>query len=205
MPTKLKYSERKMMREALSYHAKLAFVAFCADRCMGEAKRHAAEELARAAHLQTGLDWLWRAAEGGPVDYARDLGNLHQTLDSFEPPADDEKLAVGKHDITVSKALLAVDEGFAAIRDPAIASRSVVRAHEAACSTVARAYQDSEPMEDKEAGVVDEALRRLHAAGVQPIRREMLMDIPEYERGTVSPRYLRDRRRQAVDDEDEES
>jgi hypothetical protein len=203
--SKLKYSEREAIINALPYNEKLAFVAFCAERCIGEARRHAPEELDRANKLPLALDWLWRAAQGETVDYKRDLGELHRTLDSFEPPADDQSLALGKYDITISKAMLCVDEGFCAIRNPDIALRSVDRAFEAACSTVARIYQASRPMEQNEIAVLDEALRRLNGLGGQPVKREMLADIPDYERGPVSPRYLSNRRRQAVEEEDDET
>jgi hypothetical protein len=205
MLSKLLFSERKALREALAYHAKLAFVAYCAERCIGEARRHAHEELAGVVNLLKSLDWLWQSVEGEHVDYHLNLADLHRTLDSFEPPSDDVSLAVGIHDISISNAMLCVDDGFASIRDQNFALLAVKRSFEGACSTVERIYQEGRSMADKEAAVLDESLRRLNALGGQPIRREMFADIPDYERSMVSPRYLRNHRRQAVEDEDDEA
>ena len=193
---------------ALSREAQLAFVAYCVERCLAEARRHPAAraELERLPLLTDGLAMLWAAAGGNlPTDTDRVREVLKHTQ-SYQRPNRDDTDTVYAHDVNLVFAGGVLGSGMRMLLEPNnIEIRRVVGAVNGPGRSIATIYADSGAARDQEEHVLWLALERLRDAdGRQPITLAVFDGIPDWPRGPLRKRYAAGKVTGRRDDDDDE-
>ncbi len=194
----------------LSYEGRLAFVAHCVDRCLGEAERHprARRQLPAAPWLRDGRQMLWEVAEGQAHPDASKAEDLSKHLYSFETATSPTSTAF-RFDIILVKTAVPLLKGLNLLMNPRTAEEivvlqldgltrsrvSVVRYAAGAPSgpvmVMGAVYEAGMASRNAEEEHLDAALRLLDAFGNKPISRSMFAALPDWERGAVAKAYLR--------------
>jgi hypothetical protein len=192
----MKYAERQKLIERLPYESRLAFVGFCVERCLNEARRHpaAAAQLANLPLLEDGLAILWARAEGGTAPDAERVEAIRAQLSAFEQPDDDMENLKYNYDVTLVDGALELRNGLRLALDPETAEADVVTsALNGPVQTVGGVYADWQDARRAELEVIDTALQRLKKLGKRPFSRDAFNDIPDWTRGKLSPKYAEGR------------
>ena len=198
--------EEEAMIDELGYPARVAFVAFCADRCLAEARRHprARAELEQLPLLSRGVDLLWSVAEGGSAPDDAQLRAINEHVRTYELPHPSGEGIRYAHDISLVYAARVLMIGMRVLADPDEAdSETVADAMDGPGRLIGTIYDRAAASRDLEEAVLHTALERLHAAQGQPIVRTMLDDIPDWPRGPLTQRYAEGRHNDSLPDEQE--
>ena len=192
---------------ALSREAQYAFVAYCVERCLAEARRHPAAraELERLPLLPEGLAMLWAAAAGNPpADIARARDILKHTQ-SYQRPNKDDSDTFFAHDVNLVFAGGVLGSGMRMLIDPDnIEIRRVAGAVGGPGRAIGTIYADSGGARDQEEHVLWLALERLRDAdGRKPITPAVFDGIPDWPRGPLRKRYTAGKVTGMEDDDEE--
>jgi hypothetical protein len=197
--------EEKALIGDLGYEARVAFIAFCAERCLAEARRHpsAARELASLPLLPDGIDLLWTVACGGEPasEKARDVAEHVQT---YEVPHPSGVGICYAHDIALVYAARVLMTGMKVLLDPEAASpERVAGAMSGPLRLIGSIYEQAMASRQQEDHLLQLALRRLHAVRDKPLTRSLLDGIPDWHRGPLLRRYVEGRLTDSLPDEEE--
>jgi len=198
--------ERTKIVEALPYESRIAFIAFCVERCFREARRHRAaeEQLSKLPLLGQGLDMLWSRAEHGVTPDPDRVDAVLQHVLTYETPAEDMENVIYNYDIAIVEGGRMLGKGMRALQDPEKATpRYVAGAVSGPYVSVAQIYADYQNARNAELAVEDTALQRLHDWGKKPFSRVVFEGIPEWPRGELSKRYAENRLTGSAEDDDE--
>lgn len=182
--------DREELLEGCGHEARLAYIAFCAQRCLDEARRHkrANEQLSQEPMLQEGVELLWGAAGGTSPDPVR-VAAVHAHVATFEKPDPGGEKLVFRRDFALVSVARVLTTGMEVLADPARATPDfIVDVLDGPGVLMATIYHDAEEASDKELDVADVALERLRGA-VAPIDRSLFDGIPDWTRGKVARLY----------------
>jgi len=207
----MKTADREKIVAALPFASRVAFCAFCAERCLGEARRHerAREQLAHEPLLEEGVALLWRRAEH-PLepDRAR-VTAIVDHVRGYEVAAKHGEGTDYTVDVALVKAVIPLFKGLALVLDPSAHDeldsvsldggppnrvripRYVAGAINGPYQSVSLIYADHEAARAGEMAVLDVALERLLALGSAPFSRAVLDGLADWPRGEVGARYVR--------------
>jgi len=183
--------DREATLAEIPYEGRIAYIAFCAERCLAEARRHdaAAAQLAQLPLLSEGVELLWSAAAGGSVDRAR-VAAVREHVSGYERPHPSGEAVVYARDITLVSAARVLMKGMAVLEDPAAATpRYVVGALDGPAVLIGTIYEDGMGARRQEVAVIDAAIEKLKTAA-PPIPRALFQDIPDWPRGALTRLYL---------------
>lgn len=200
------YPERTTIVETLPYESRIAFIAFCAERCFKEARRHpvAREQLEKLPLLGEGLEMLWVRAEQRVKPAPDRINAVLQHVSAYETPAADMENVVYNYDIILVQAARVLAKGMRVLQDPEKAApRYVAGALEGPYLSVAQVYADFEAARNAERAVADIAILRLHEWGNKPFSRVVFEGIPEWPRGALSKKYAENRVKGTAENDDE--
>jgi hypothetical protein len=186
----MRYPEREAIVERLPYEYRLGFVAFCVERCLNEARRHALarEQLTQRPLLGEGLAMLWTRAESGVAPDAARVKAVRDHVASFERPADDENVEYTA-DVILVQAAHTLNRGMRLLQDPKLRVGAIARAIEGPLQAVSAVYKNWEVAQDAEAALLDAVLVRLGERSSGAFSREVFAGLPDWARGEVSPKY----------------
>jgi hypothetical protein len=199
-------SEATKIAETLPYESRIAFIAFCAERCLKEANRHPAarEQLQKRPLLGEGLEMLWARAEQGTIPAPDRVNAILQHVSSYETPAPDMENVVYNADITLVQAARVLIKGMDVLQDPEKATgRYIAGASAGPFICVAQVYADYQNARNAERAVTDTALLRLHDWGNKPFSRKVFEGIPEWTRGELSKKYAENRLKGSADEDED--
>jgi hypothetical protein len=202
----MEFSERITVIERLPYESRIAFVAFCAERCLKEAGLHpvAREQLESLPLLVEGLEMLWARAERGTVPSPGAIERILAHLSSYDSTAPDLENVVYHYDVVLVDAANVVRSGLRKVQDPETATPDfVVSALEGPYHSVSVIYADYKRARKGELTVIDTALLRLLDWGNKPFSRVVFEGIPEWPRGELSKKYAANRVKGTAEDDDE--
>jgi hypothetical protein len=185
------FAEREAIVKDLSYEHRLAFIAFCVERCLSEARRHPAAraQIETLPLLTAGLEMLWERAVGrGQPPPDRVAAVLHHTS-TFQSPAPDGVNMAYHYDVSLVNAASALRRGMLLLQNPQAEDRIVTSALDGPVQAVGSIYADYKSARKAELAVIDAALRRLESRGTQRFSRDLFDGIPEWNRGAVSKKY----------------
>lgn len=189
--------ETEKLVETFAYEYKVAFIAFCAERCFKEAQLHkrANEQLNNLPLLAEGLQILWKRAENpGAIDIDRVKLILKHTSTDYELPGADMQHVIYNADIVLVEGARAIMKGMKVLLDPAKATpRYVAGTSSASFISAARVYTEYDKSRNNELAICEIALLRLRDFGNKPFSRLVFEDIPDWERGAISGRYAEGR------------
>jgi hypothetical protein len=186
----MKLKECVAIVETLGIPARTAFVAFAAQRCLAEGRRHppVTAAIAQQPLLDQGVEMLWAVATGGPAPDPALLASLESMIDQYETPAASGEDVDWAVDISIVQAARMLKKGVKLVRDPdGTTARYVAGAVEGPFGAISRIYVDHKAASDAEIAVLDAAVLRLQSGAA--ISRTMFDDIPDWTRTAVSPRY----------------
>jgi hypothetical protein len=198
-------TERMAVIDKLPFELRVAFIAFCADRCLKEARLHprAAKQLEGLPLLVRGLDMLWVTAEKGGQPAAQDIEAALGHLSSYDRSSANEQDVEYNYDVTLVDAANAVRNGLLKLKDPESATpRLVANALEAPYHTVSVIYSDYKKSRKAETDVIDAALIKLRDLGDQPFTRAVFDGIPDWPRGPVTKKYAEGRLKGTAEDDE---
>ncbi|NMJ44384.1 hypothetical protein GWK16_24270 [Roseomonas sp. JC162] len=191
MARRITTRDREAMLADFSYEARIAYVAFCAERCLAEARRHpaAAAQLENQPLLREGVELLWSAASGtAPTDKAR-VALVRDHVAQYERPHASGEAVVYARDITLVSAARVLAKGMRFLEDPGSATADfVVGALDGPAVLIGTIYEDAMASRREEVAVIDAALERLRGAA-PPITRDLFRDIPDWPRGALTRIY----------------
>lgn len=199
-------AERVAIIEKLRYESRIAFVAFCAERCIKEARLHplARKQLEGLYLLQEGLGLLWARAERKEHVSPGTVDNILAHLSSYDASAPDKENVIYNYDVSLVDAANVVRSGLLKLRDPESATpRLVANALEGPYHTVSMIYVDYKGARKAETQIIDTALLRLSELGDKPFSQSLFEGIPEWERGPVTKKYAEGRLKGTAESEDE--
>ena len=202
----MKFAETVEIAESLPYASRVGFIAFCASRCLEEARRHAVsrDQLEKLPLLSEGIAMLWARAERGIASDPERVNAVLSHVSSYESPTADGESVVYNADITLVQTARVLIKGMRVLLDPEKATaRYVAGASEGPYLSVARIYADYKGARNAEATVTDAALLRLKEWGDKPFSRTAFEGIPEWSRGELSKKYAAHRVTGTAPDEDE--
>jgi hypothetical protein len=191
----MKYPERIKIAEDLPYESRLGFVAFGAERCLKEARRHpvAREQLEKLPLLTEGLDMLWKRAEQGVVPDPERVNTIRSHVLSYQSPAEDQENIKFNYDVSLVNAGSTLNKGMRLLQNPDTDARTVASALEGPVQAVGNIYADHRNARNAELEVIDTALSRLKKWGNKPFSRAAFGEIPEWKRGELSKKYAEGR------------
>lgn len=181
----MRMAEIEDLLERFSFAKRIAFVAFCAERCLGEARRlrPAAEQLP-AAPVEEAIAMLWTAAAEETPDASR-LADVEKVLRR----AASGKGAGGKLHPAVVVAAQAALDGFELLADPESATPDAVAdLIDGPCLLVATLYASVGEARSAEKLVLERALDRLRGA-TGKVSSTTFDGIEDWPRTTLAPRY----------------
>ncbi|MBR0655528.1 hypothetical protein [Plastoroseomonas arctica] len=186
----IKMEDREALLEAVGYEARLAYIAFCAERCFAEAQRHkrATEQLGQEPLLREGVELLWAAARGSSPEPAR-VAAVRERVATFEKPDPGGEKLVFKRDFALVAIARVLTKGMRVLAEPGKAKPAfIVGVLDGPGILMATIYHNAMECSDKEIDVIDLALARLHDA-TPPIDRSLFDGIPDWTRGKVARLY----------------
>ncbi len=191
MARRITMRDREAWLADLAYEARLAYVAFCAERCLAEARRHAraSAQLQQEPLLQEGVDLLWAVAGGaGPADPARVAAALAHVTGFEQPHASGEAVAYTR-DLALVSAARVLAKGMRVLAEPAAATPSyLVGVLDGPAVLVGTIYEDAMACRKQEVTVIDAALERLRDAA-PPISRGLFDGMADWTRGALTRLY----------------
>lgn len=201
----MKFAETVQIAESLPYESKLAFIAFCLDRCLKEAQLHAAarHQLEKLPMLKEALFMLWARSDDSAPPSPQRVAAILEHLSSYESPAADNENAIFNYDYTLVQAAHVALKGLRCLREPALASADyVASAGEGPYMAAAAVYKDYRAARNAEAAVKGAAILKLAEAGPGQKKRSLLDSVPDWTRGEISKQYA-DQQLKGSADEDE--
>ena len=191
MTRRITTRDREAMIADFSYEARLAYMAFCAERCVAEARRHApaADQLEREPLLREGIELLWATAGGlGQADPAR-IAAVRDHATGYERPHPGGEAVVYTRDIALVSAARVLAKGMRVLAEPAAATPGyVVGVLDGPAVLIGTIYEDAMASRKQEVAVIDAALERLREAA-PPITRALFEGIPDWPRGALTRLY----------------
>jgi hypothetical protein len=201
----MQFAERITTIEKLPYEFRIGFVAFCAERCIKEARLHpvARKQLESLPLLLEGLEMLWARAERGVVPAPEAMNAVLAHLSTYDSTAPDLENVVYHYDVVLVDAAGEVRSGLRKVQDPETATADyVVNALEGPYHSVSVIYADYKNARKGELAVIDTALLRLLDWGNKPFSRAAFEAIPEWRRGELSRKYAENRLKGSAEDDE---
>lgn len=183
----MKFAETVVIADGLPYEAKLAFIAFCAERCQNEIARHPSWNVKWSDHpvLAELVDALWARASSEKMPSPAELQDMRETLKALNQPDSDPGNDAEKGAKAVIDTTRVLLKGVTCLLDPAAATgRYVAGAAEGPYLIAAMAYRDFRAARKAEAGVTDAALLKLKEGVAVESLLKTLAAIPDWPRPT---------------------
>lgn len=201
----MKFAETVKIADTLNYESKIAFVAFCVERCFKEARRHpvAKQQLENLPLLREGLDILWARADKGAAPPPDRVAAILNHVSSYESPAPDQENVLYNYDLTLVQAARVMVKGLRSLQDADQATgRYIAGAAEGPYLAVAAVYTDYRKARGSEAAVTDAALLKLAEGGHTSGKRSLLEGIPDWTRGEIAKKYAENRLKGSAEDDE---
>jgi len=186
--------EQEAIVEGLSFESRLAYMAFCLERSIAEAKRHpqAAQQLKELPILYEGLEILWERVEKQKSPDPKVVERILAELSNFEVEDPTRDRVIYKYDVTLVQGARTLRNSLEFLQDPSSKDASyVLDSLEGAVIAAGLIYDDYETARDAEEKIAETALLRLQEWGDKPLTKKVFQDIPEWTRGELSSEYMR--------------
>jgi hypothetical protein len=193
--------------ETLPYESRIGLIAFCAARCLNEGRRHAVarDQLENLPLLTEGVEMLWARAERTSLPDPARIDLVLEHVSTYEVPHPSGEGTVYKFDVCLVSAARVLMIGMPALQDQkSLTPPDVVGALESLELCIGAIYADWETATDAEWAVLEAAVQRLSDWGDKPFSRDVFAGIPEWPRGELSKRYVENRIRGSLPEEEDE-
>ena len=198
----MKNQDRAKIIESLPFESRLAFAAFCVERCLKEAKRHptAKKQLEKMPLLTKGLEMLWVRVERGVEPDPKGVQAILAQPKKSQKIGSDFTTIHYAHDFMLVVAARVLARGLRLLQKPQTRPLDVAYTVGDYIAGVDTVYEDREGARKSEAAVADSALLNLEKWGQKPIKRSVFNGIPEWNRGALSKDYAEHRVMGSVED-----
>jgi len=199
------YPEERIVQD-LPYELRLAYIAYCARRCLDEARRHAVAraQLEQLPMLHEALEMLWTRAEGGSAPEDARVRAILEHFETYEADGPDRESVVYRFDIALIQAARVLKSGLDCLRHPDRAEdvEYVASAIEGPAQTVDLVYADGDEAQASEVEHIGVALERLRESAARPFDRRFFDGLEDWTRGALAPRYAAGRLTGSAPDDD---
>lgn len=203
----MKVQEIEKIVLTLAYESRIGLIGFCAERCLGEAQRHAIarDQLKNLPLLTEGVELLWARAERRMQPDPERIKLVLEHVSTYQTPHPSGEGTIYRFDVCLVSAARVLIIGVPALNDPeAAAPPDVVGALESVELCIGAIYADWETATDAEWAVLEAAVLRLRDWGDKPFSRDVFAGIPDWPRGELSKKYAENRLRGSLPDDDDD-